>query len=75
LITYEDVETFSNLIRAFNPSCNFKLLIFSQPGQLQRIAHKDLIHVEFNKDTNKQWINICFDEAPPSLGQKAVDTD
>lgn len=75
LITYEDVETFSNLIRAFNPSCNFKLLIFSQPGQLQRIAHKDLIHVEFNKDTNKQWINICFDEPPPPLGQKALDTD
>lgn len=75
LITYEDVETFSNLIRAFNPNCNFKLLIFSQPGQLQRIAHKDIIHIEFDKVSNKQWIDICFDEAPPALAHKAVDTD
>ena len=75
LITYEDVETFSNLIRAFNPTCNFKLLVFSQPGNFEQIAHRHLIHVEFNKDTNKKWINICFDEAPPALGQKAVDSN
>lgn len=74
-ITYEDVETFSNLILAFNPSCNFKLLVFSQPGKLQRIIHKNIVHVEFDKDTNKKWIDLCFDEAPPSLGQKAVDGD
>lgn len=75
LITYEDVETFSNLILAFSPTCNFKLLIFSQQGELKRIMHKNVVHVEFDKDKNKQWIDICFDEAPPAIGQKAVDTD
>jgi hypothetical protein len=75
LITYKDVDTFSNLILTFNPACKFKLLLFSQPGQFERIVHKNLIHVEFNKDTNRSWIDICFDEPPPALGQKAVDTN
>uniref|UniRef100_A0A6C0BIJ7 Papain-like cysteine peptidase n=1 Tax=viral metagenome TaxID=1070528 RepID=A0A6C0BIJ7_9ZZZZ len=75
LITHEDVDTFSNLILTFNPACKFKLLLFSQPGQFERIVHKNLIHVEFNKDTNRSWIDICFDEPPPAIGQKAVDTN
>lgn len=75
LITYKDVDTFSNLIRAFNPSCNFKLLVLSQPDQFEQIVHKDLIHAEFNRNTNKKYIDICFDDPPPFLAKRAVDAD
>ena len=75
LITYEDVETFSNLILTFNPACKFKLLVFSQPDQFKQIVHANLIHTTFDKIANKQSIDSCFDEPPPILGQKAVDTD
>jgi hypothetical protein len=74
LITYEDVETFSNLILAFNPSCKFKLLVLSQ-GQFEKITHTHLIHAEFNKQTNLSYILSCFDEPPQNTVDKAVDTD
>jgi hypothetical protein len=74
-ITEASVKKFCELVLSINPSCDFRLLIFSKPSDFKKITYERLSHYEYNVETIETHIKSCFDEPPLLSNTIATDMD